>query len=220
MHNLEELRLDWYGAASHYHRLDMAFDKVPRLRRLDLSGVIFSNVDQNVPPNLEFLRFHAGIANLNFPSPPGPLFQNLKTLIFSDVTWLIDMSLRWFLDNTSSALRILWVDSCLGIANSLGDLIKNGYLNNLTELNISRIRKIDDNTAKLILGNMLELNVFYLSFTAVTGRTVKLFADALASEDTTTAKVERLHLRGCEAVSSDAVAYGRQRGIDIFTIND
>lgn len=220
MHNLEELRLDWYGAASHYHRLDLAFDKVPHLRRLDLRGVIFSNIGQEVPPNLEFLRFHTGIANLNFPSPPGPLFQNLKTLIFSDVTWLIDMSLRWFLDNTSFALRVLWLDSCLGIANPLGDLIKSGYFNNLTELNVSRIRKVDDTVAKLILENMLELKVLYLSFTAVTGRTVKMFADALASEDTTTTKIERLHLSGCEAVSSGAVTYGRERGIDIFTGSD
>lgn len=209
------MRLDWYGHAFQYHRLKLESKRFPRLHRLELSGVFLTNGDQEFPPNLEHLRFHAGVANFDFPFPSGPLLTNLKTLMFSDVNWLLPLTLKWFIDNTNGSLRVLWLDSCLKIGSELGELIQAGYFNNLTELNLSRVPKVGDNVLDLIVANMPDLKVIYLSYTAITGRAIKMLADARMSDENTT-KVDRIYIKGCEDVSSDAVAYGKARGIEIF----
>lgn len=218
MPNLEELRLGWYGHAASYHLAKVQFSKLPNLRHLDLSGIAFTNEDRQFPPNLEYLRFHAGGANWNFPSPnPGPLLGNLKSLIFSDINWVCDLSLQWFLDNTTSTLNTLWLDSCLNIGRSLRDIIERGYFNNLTELSLSRLPMVDDSLVQLLLTYMSRVKVLHLSYTEITGRAIKMLADARTSGEDNTAKMERVFVKGCDDVSSDAVAYGRARGIEIFT---
>lgn len=214
--NLEELRLDWYGDAPRSHRLSFESNKIPNLRSLDLSGAIFQNTDEAFPPNLKFLRFHAGTANFTFPNPTGPLLPNLKTLLFSDVKWLIPETLEWFLRNTDTSLRVLSLDSCLGVSNGVGDFIKNGHFANLVELNLSRLPGIDDRVIDLLPANMSDLKVVHLSYSAITGRAIKMLADARFSGDKT-AHIDRLYVKGCESVSSDAIAYGRASGVEIFT---
>lgn len=135
--------------------------------------------------------------------------------MFSDVNWLLPLTLKWFIDNTNGSLRVLWLDSCLKIGSELGELIQAGYFNNLTELNLSRVPKVGDNVLDLIVANMPDLKVIYLSYTAITGRAIKMLADARMSDENTT-KVDRIYIKGCEDVSSDAVAYGKARGIEIF----
>lgn len=169
-----------------------------------------------MPPNLEFLRFNAGTANFTFSNPVGPLLPNLKTLLLSDVKWVIPETLEWFLTNTETSLRVLGLDSCFRLNNGVGDLIQNERFANLTELNLSRLPGVDDRVIDLVLANMSNLKVVHLSYTSVTGRSVKLLADARFSGDKTT-QIDRIYLKGCESVSSDAVAYGRARGVEIFT---
>ena len=68
----------------------------------------------------------------------------------------------------------------------------------------------------MVPANLSNLKVIHLSYTAVTGRAIKMLADARFSGDKTT-HIDRIYVRGCESVSSDAVAYGRNRGVEIFT---
>lgn len=217
--NLEELRLGWYGYAADYHHARVQFSKLPNLRRLDLSGIAFTNEDRQYPPNLEYLRFHAGGANWNFISPnPGPLLPRLKSLVFSDINWVCDLSLLWYLDNTSSAaLDTLWLDSCLNIGSCLREIAERGYFSHLTELSVSRIPVVDDALVQVLLAYMSRVKVLHLSYTGITGRAVKMLADARVSGEDKAGKVERVFLRGCEDVSFDAVVYGRARGVEIFT---
>lgn len=153
---------------------------------------------------------------MTFEHPAGPLLSNLKILLFSDVNWLITETLEWFLRNTDTSLRVLGIDSCLGVSNGVGDFIKNGHFTNLTELNLSRLPGVDDRVIDLLLANLSDLKVLHLSYTAVTGRVIKRLADARFSGDKTT-HIERIYVKGCESVSSDAVAYGRARGVEIFS---
>ena len=63
---------------------------------------------------------------------------------------------------------------------------------------------------------MSDLKVVHLSYSAVTGRAIKMLADARFSGDKM-AHIDRIYVKGCENVSSDAIVYGRASGVEIFT---
>lgn len=194
----------------------MQFRKFPNLRHLDLSGIAFTNEGQDFPPNMEYLRFHTGVASWDFLMPDLDLFKNLKTLIFNDVNWIRPLSLQKILSNTTSTLSILSLDSCVNMGLGLRECTERGYFDHLTELSLSRLSKVDDDLLQMLLVRMYQVKALHLSYTAVTGRTVKMLADARVSEENKAAKVGRVFLKGCESVSSDAVAYGRARGLEVF----
>ena len=79
------------------------------------------------------------------------------------------------------------------------------------------MRGVDDVGARRIFTLLLDLKVLNLSYTQITGVTIRLFADARTSESAEGARLDRLVVRGCEGVSSDAVAYGRERGLEVIT---
>lgn len=195
----------------------MQFRKFPNLHHLDLSGITFTNENQDFPPNLEYLRFHTGVTNWDFLMPDLNLLKNLKTLIFSDVNWLRPSSLQTILSNTSSELSILSLDSCVNMGLGLRDCTERGCFDHLTELSLSRLSKVDDDLLRTLLDRVDQMKTLHLSYTAVTGRTVKILADARASEKDGSLKIERIFLKGCESVSSDAVAYGRAKGLEVYT---
>ena len=194
----------------------MRFRKFPNLRHLDLGGIAFANENQDFPPNMEYLRFHTGVTNWDFLMPDLNLLKNLKTLIFNDVNWLRPLSLQNILSNTTSTLSILSLDSCVNMGLGLRDCTERGCFDHLAELSLSRLSKVDDDLLQILLVRMDQVKALHLSYTAVTGRTVKMLADARTSEENKTARVERVWLKGCESVSSDAVAYGRARGLEVF----
>lgn len=188
----------------------------PRLRRLDVSGHSFSNTDGYFPPDLEYLRIHACVADIDVESFPGPHLANLKTLVLSDVNWLRARNLKQLISNTDGSLRALWLDSCMWVGNELNEVIQ-GYFGNITELSLSRVPKVEDALVGYIVAFMPDLKVLHLSYTDISGRAIKMLADARVTGDEKRTRVDRLYVKGCEGVSSDAVAYGRARGIEVFT---
>ncbi|BCR91843.1 Leucine Rich Repeat domain protein [Aspergillus chevalieri] len=214
--NLEELRLDWYGHALQRPHVNLMSKDFPRLRRLDVSGHSFSNADGYFPPDLEYLRIHACVADIDVESFPGPHLANLKTLVLSDVNWLRARNLKQLISNTDGSLRALWLDSCMWVGNELNEVIQ-GYFGNITELSLSRVPKVEDALVGYIVAFMPDLKVLHLSYTDISGRAIKMLADARVTGDEKRTRVDRLYVKGCEGVSSDAVAYGRARGIEVFT---
>lgn len=190
--------------------------KFPNLRHLDLSGIAFTNEDKDFPSNLEYLRFHTGVTNRDFLMPGLNVLKNLKTLIFNDVNWLHPSTLQTILSNTGSVLSILSLDSCVNMGLGLRDCTERGCFDHLTELSLSRLSKVDDDLLRMLLDRVDQMKTLHLSYTAVTGRTVKMLADSRASEETKSPKVERVFLKSCESVSSDAVAYGRAKGLEVY----
>lgn len=188
----------------------------PRLRRLDVSGHSFSNADGYFPPDLEYLRIHACVADIDVESFPGPHLANLKTLVLSDVNWLHARNLKQLVSNTDGSLRVLWLDSCMWVANELSEVMQ-GYFGDITELSLSRVPKVGDALVGCIVTFMPDLKILHLSYTDVSGRAIKMLADARMTGDEKKTRIDRLYVKGCEGVSSDAVAYGRTRGIEIFT---
>jgi len=188
----------------------------PRLRRLDISGHSFSNADGHFPSDLEYLRIHACVADIDVDSFPGPHLANLKTLVLSDVNWLHARNLKQLISNTDGSLRALWLDSCMWVGNELNEIMQD-YFDNITELSLSRVPKVGDTLVDHVVTFMPDLKVLYLSYTDISGRAIKMLADARMTGDEKRTRIDRLYVKGCEGVSSDAVAYGRARGIEIFT---
>lgn len=95
--------------------------------------------------------------------------------------------------------------------------VPNPELEKMTELSVTHMRGVDDVGSRRIFTLLLDLKVLNLSYTQITGVTIRLFADARTSDSREGAKLDRLIVRGCEGVSSDAIAYGRERGLDVIT---
>lgn len=89
------------------------------------------------------------------------------------------------------------------------------WLQEVTDLNISCMDGFEDNIADDILQLLPKLKVLDVSRSRITGCFIKALADARTSRDGTTASVDRLIIKDCEAISSDAVAYGRAKGMEI-----
>ncbi|KAJ5580189.1 uncharacterized protein N7459_006174 [Penicillium hispanicum] len=223
--NLEELRLDWDPPS---HRpfpfpLNSAATSLPPLRRLDLCGISPSaNFLQVLPTSLEYLRLQAGPSRPpEMMDLPENILPNLHTLIFNDSGWVTNDTLTAFLLAFKPPLRTLHLDQCFNISGltllSILESQEAGFaeLHKLTELSLSHMGDVTDNYARYLYKVLLELKVLNLSYTGITGVTIRMFADARAVDSRDGARLDRLFVRGCENVSSDAVAYGREKGLEV-----
>ncbi|KAF3384592.1 F-box/TPR repeat protein pof3 [Penicillium rolfsii] len=224
--NLEELRLDYDPDVHQIYNFPFGLDRhLPPLRRLEIRGkTIQEDFCAILPNTIEHLHVQGG-------SSRGPAYlhvreetlPNLHTLIFIDTGFVTPRTLPVFLNNAQAPLRTLYLNECFHIkVYELIDIIQsaevpNPALEKMTELSVTHMRGVDDAGARRIFTALLELKVLNLSYTLITGVTVRLFADALASDSHNGAKLDRLVIRGCEGVSSDAIAYGREKGLEVIT---
>ena len=136
--------------------------------------------------------------------------------MFRDVPWVSNNTMLIFLVEAKAPLDVLHVDSCFRLRGTAFWHSLCQHANDLTELNVSHVIGINDDFSNLIVERMHKLKVIYMSYTDITGISIKTFADARASEGSVM-KIERIHVKGCERVSPDAIAYGRAHGIEIIT---
>ncbi|KAL2010939.1 hypothetical protein VTN00DRAFT_3657 [Thermoascus crustaceus] len=231
--NLEELRFRWNPIRRCRYPFDLFLDTYPNLRRLDLSGLFLFNLPTPLA-NIEYLRLHRceGAYPLEFPGDETEL-PNLKTLILSDNDWA-DMSTLGATGGIPiSRLHVLHLDLCHRIkGDDLAQRIAEPEFSELIELNISHMPGLKDSHMERILSNLPDLKILNVSYTAITGCSIKAFADVRvrqqevdsseADGDTSVSserrpKLERMYIKGCEEISEDAIVYGRERGIEIIT---
>ncbi|KAG2419788.1 hypothetical protein HFD88_004584 [Aspergillus terreus] len=211
--NLEDLRLDSNPEVFiPYPPTFNPFD-LPRLRRLDLSGMYIGE-EFALPSSLQYLRIRGGAGAEEFPFSNQLPFNlpNLHTLILSDVPWVTNATIHVFLE-CKSPLLVLHVDSCFRLLGGPLSKLLCEHANKLTDLNVSHISCITDAVVESIIKNLLDLKSLYLSYTGITGCSIKSLADA---RKTGGAQVERISAKGCENISADAIAYGRANGIEVF----
>ena len=198
-------------------------ERLPPLRRLDLRGVTPDTLFcDELPTSIEYLRLQGGPARHTAIDPPEKTLPNLHTLIFSDTGWVTDEILTLFLLDFQPPIRVLHLDQCFNVSWYNFLLImeneaRNPELVKLTELSIAHMREANDNNARVLHKTFLDLKVLDMSYTGITGCTIRMFADARASGSAGVSRLDRLLVRGCEGVSSDAVAYGREKGLEIVT---
>ncbi|KAJ5707947.1 hypothetical protein N7488_007748 [Penicillium malachiteum] len=232
--NLEELRLDWdppvFSAISFpssfvedEHSQEPELEAPPKLRRLDLRGITPSQLlFSSLPENLEYLRFSGGNPRPRPIEPTEKKFSRLHTIIFSDAGWVTQPALELFLFDLQPPIRTLYLDKCFNLPwNGFVSIIERQGLNpelaKLEELGITHWRDLDDTYASALRQSFTHLKILDLSSTGITGCTIREFADSRASESDKGAKIDRLVVRGCEGVSSDAAEYGRAKGLDVVT---
>ncbi|RDW61227.1 Leucine Rich Repeat domain protein [Aspergillus mulundensis] len=196
----------------------------PHLKKLDISGLYIGG-SFGLPSTLEFLRIRGGAAlealpfatvdeNSEDPQPQSLDLPNLTTLIFSDVPWVTHLTLQAFVTEAKVPLDVLHVDSCFRItAASLFPILRAG--SHLHTLNVAHIMGIEDSTVAVFVDALKTLKVLNLSFTEITGVTIKALVDTQTADDK--ASVECVYVRGCERVSSDAIEYGRSHGLVVVT---
>jgi F-box/TPR repeat protein Pof3 len=198
---------------------------LPRLQKLDISGLYIGGTF-GLPPTLQFLRIRGGAAieALPFATPTTdesngqlqPLhLPNLTTLIFSDVPWVTHLTLMAFVANAGAPLEVLHVDSCFRVPAAILVSILREHGAHLNTLNLAHVMGVQDSTVAVLVGGVRSLNVLNLAYTDITGVTIKALADSQMAEDT--ANVECLYVKGCEGISSDAIDYGRSKGLVIVT---
>lgn len=213
MGNLEELRLIWFPEVRERYPLELNPSGLPRLRRLYISGMHFDHVE--LPRSLEYLQICGATSNNSHAfSPTDTQLPRLSTLIFNDVHWLTLEALQLLLGAGEVPLRVLHLGGCFGITGpKLVEFAKNNQLDTLTELNIELQYFVDDRIVDALTSRMSDLEALNLCTTNVTGVTIKKLADARESN---TMKISRVNVKHCEGVSSDAVAYGRSRGLEVI----
>ena len=168
------------------------------------------------------MRFSGGCSRV-FPLPNTDLkCPSLHTLIFNDTAWMTKTNLEIFLFDLQPPIRKLYLNQCFNLAwHEFFAIIetreRNPELAKLEELGISHWRGVDDTYASGLRKLFPELKVLDLSFTDITGCTIREFADARSASSDTGAKVDRLFVRGCERVSSDAILYGKAMGLELVT---
>lgn len=208
------MRLIWYPEMPGRYPLEINPSGFPRLRRLEISGMHFGHVE--LPPSLEYLRI-CGVTSDQAPafSLTNTRLPQLTTLVINDVRWVTLETLRLLLGTGAVPLRVLHLDSCFGVTGpELVEFSKSSLLDSLTELNVELQSNVNDRIMDALTSRMSDLKNLNVSATDVTGITIKKLADARASNSI---KVSRIYVRNCAEVSSDAVAYGRTRGIEVIT---
>lgn len=227
--NLEELRLHWNPRIVRSPYLfNFNHKGFPSLRKLDLTGVDFHRIS-DLPTSLEDLRLRAcrPIMTIPFSEMTPEQVPNLKILVLTDNNWVTPTTIATLVKPT---LRILHVDRCQRLMGNPIDLINACRQSlNLEELNVSHLCNMDDRAVTLLINTLKELKYLHLSYTPISGVTLKALSDARAQQEKAEAegglitsanklpKIQHLHIKGCDGVSPDAVAYGRARGIEIFT---
>ncbi|KAL4975931.1 hypothetical protein BDW66DRAFT_160036 [Aspergillus desertorum] len=224
--NLTELRLHSNPQAFVPYPPSFNPADFPHLKKLDISGLYIGG-DFGLPSSLEFLRVRGGAAIEALPfataneneetgqsQPQHFDLPNLTTLIFSDVPWVTHLTLHAFITEAKVPLDVLHVDSCFRITTaSLLPVL--GSDSRLHTLNVAHIMGIEDSTVAVLVERVRTLKVLNLSYTEITGVTIKALVDARTVEDK--ASVGYVYVKGCERISSDAIEYGRSQGLVIVT---
>ncbi|KAL1848762.1 hypothetical protein Plec18170_007773 [Paecilomyces lecythidis] len=227
--NLEELRVRWNPRIVRSPYLfDFNQRGFPRLRKLDLSGVNLHRLS-DLPMSLEDLRVHAcrPIGPFPFSEVTEEQIPNLKILVLTDNNWITPETIALLVKPT---LRILHVDRCQRLTGNTNELIAACRQSlELEELNVSHLCNMDDKAMTKLAENLKELKCLNLSYTPISGLTLKALSDArmqqvkaeaegaVITSENKLIKIQRLYIRGCDGVASDAVAYGRASGMEIFT---
>jgi F-box/TPR repeat protein Pof3 len=141
--------------------------------------------------------------------------------MFSDTGWLNALSLQTLLIELQPPIRKLCLDQCFNLTwhaliNIIDERARNPNLAKLEELTITYFRAIDDVYANVLLDAFPNLTFLDLSYTAITGCTIRTIAELRTSDSAKGPRIDRLIVRGCEGISSDAVAYGREKGLDVI----
>jgi F-box/TPR repeat protein Pof3 len=219
MPNLEELRLHWDPDrsdrfASLTYPLDLTKLGFPKLRRLDLRGLNLPD-RMNLPAGLEYIRFQ-GCSTL-IPSSREEFrmeLPNLSTLIFVDSGWANSASITRLLEAVKNPLKVfrveqighqLWGEHIMGFVNDTT------ALQGLNELSLAYIHGVYDHTIRHILENIPDLQILHLQSTNITGCLIRAITDKKIGS-----KIKQIYVDGCDDVSSDAVVYGWERGIEVF----
>ncbi|KAL4917105.1 hypothetical protein BDW62DRAFT_218332 [Aspergillus aurantiobrunneus] len=198
---------------------------LPHLQKLDLSGLYIGG-DFGLPSTLQFLRIRGGAAIEALPfatkateeqsGQPQPFsLPSLTTLILSDVPWVTYLTLLAFVADAGAPLGVLHVDSCFRVTAAALVPILREHGSQLNTLNVAHIMGIQDSTVAALVEGVRTLKVLNLSYTDITGVTVKTLADTKVAGDKSS--VECIYVKGCEGISSDAIEYGRSKGIVIVT---
>lgn len=230
--NLEELRLDWeppiyrpwlFFPSSDEEMNEGQTIQLPPLKRLELNGLTISdNFCSLLPTTLEYLSLKGGSARLTDNFLNGQQLNKLSTVILKDAGWVGLLPLRSLLCHTQAPLRVLHIDECFNMPDTcfmtflIHAMQENPELFNLTELSLVQMPGFDDELVKGVCSRFQKLKVLNLSKTLITGCTIRDFADAKITGTSKLPILDRLFVRGCERVSSDAVAYGRERGIEVI----
>lgn len=219
--NLEELRLDWDPPRYQLVELPAVEGHWPPLRRLDLRGFSLEpGFCANFPTSLEYICVQGGkLPRIRINGPREPL-HNLNTVIFNDSEWVTAQTLMIFLVQSHAPIRTIVVEQCPNVSApvllaSLQARSRFPQSAALTELSMSHLRDLDDALVMELYTWLPQLKILNLSYSRITGCTIRMFADRRASGDLP--KLDRLFVRGCEDLSSDAVAYGREKGLDVVT---
>lgn len=154
---------------------------------------------------------------INGPREPLP---NLNTVIFNDSEWVTVQTLMIFLVQSPAPIRTIVIDQCPNVSASVLLVVLQARSRfpqsaALTELSISHLRDLDDAFVTELYTWLPQLKILNLSYTRITGCTIRMLADRRVSGDLH--KLDRLFVRGCEDLSSDAVAYGREKGLEVVT---
>jgi len=227
--NLEELSLCWKSPHLVRYPFGLTAAGLPSLRRLDLSGMCLT-ANMDFPLNLEYLRFHSCSIRPSFSEELPLKLPNLHSIVYEDSVSVALYSLRILLDASEGALRCFHVDSGSGDFTDIvvETLTETPAFNGLRELTLANMYGLADYHVCTLLNNLPELKVLRIPYTGITGCTIKAIAEArLASFKEADGgdpdsfqkrmpNIEQVDIRGCEDLSSDAVDYGRARGIEII----
>lgn len=218
--NLEELRLDWDPPRYQYQLLQPSGSFRPPMRRLDLRGLSVEHDFLNLlPDSLEYLCLQGGSsARCTLLDGRQSPLSNLHTLIFRDTGWVSDLVIGTIL-RAKPRLRTLHLDQCFNFTaaefSRYLDTYQSSALKDLTELNVSHMHGVDDYVVETHSKFLPSLKVLNVSYTIITGCVVRVLADATHDKTGEGAHLDRLIIKGCEGVSSDAVAYARERGLEV-----
>ncbi|KAJ5180841.1 hypothetical protein N7492_004051 [Penicillium capsulatum] len=197
--------------------------RFPPLRRLELQGVALGpDFVPLLPENINYLHVSESAANGPGPLPPTTNFPKLHSLLFDDCRWLTPRMLDAFFLASSPTITTLRIAECSKIdADDVEHMLKQPLeheqrFQSLSNLALVHTAGFDDNKSRLVLKICHGLKMLNLSRNPITGITVRLFADALASSDQV-AKLDYLVIRQCEDVSWDAIQYGRTKGLQVIT---
>ncbi|KAJ5979908.1 hypothetical protein N7481_007206 [Penicillium waksmanii] len=229
--NLQELRLDWeppvYRPWLFFPPDDANEDppiQFPPLKRLELNGLtIGSNFCSILPTSIEYLSLKGGSSRSTANFFDTQKLEKLSTLMLKDAGWVNVTTATFMICGTQAPLRVLHIDECFNLSDGcFMEVLRyasehNPEVFNLTELSLVQMQGFDDSFMNRVCVQFPKLKVLNLSKTRITGCTIRDLADARSNESSELPSLDRLCVRGCESVSSDAVTYGRERGLDVIT---
>ena len=174
-----------------------------------------------LPPNLEILKCVDCYARRNrFPAayiPTGPvgdlstlhhnLFSKIRVVEMKGIGSSIKPSLK-LLSESSSLTHFTLQDSALTLRDFTYDLLEKGAMQHVTRLCLS-FYELDDDYAGKLVSYCPALESLELSGAKITGVFIKRLANSAES------RVKSIVLVNCTNVSSDALDWARERGIEV-----